>query len=656
MRIVDLDLRSRPLAPLGASDLAPCRRLATAPLADPRERLVHVRARASIVALVALTLVASSACNDEPSASSSLSATSPALTTSTSESGGESLGTDGSAGTAGTDVSTETSATTGDPTGFDGVDDAAIVALDLPATMACGLMQAASVTVRNTGTTAWSRDGELGVKLGAVDDDDPLATPGGTRIYLPEGVTVAPTGEYTFEMTLKAPLAPGVYVSDWQMVREGVHWFGEVGAKEVTVTCASSSGAVGLDGNSLIDEGGKFNALGATMMWAAWAYKFDRPRLEENLAYLRDHGFDYVRALGVVGDPGAPDYWDGREIDRQWPDYAEVIAGLTDLVHDQYGLRIEWTIFGDAQKNTPDPADRLALVDQFLAMSKGREDKIIHFEVANEYWQNGFDGADGLAELRALSKHMKDSTEILVAASAPAGYECEADILAVYGGDVADLATIHFDRDTSKVEGSWRPVRQPWEHGFCVGVPVGANNEPIGPGSSVAEENDPERLVAAAIVTHISGLPLYVFHSKAGVRGDQDLWEMPGVDAFVAMKSLLPGDLASWAPKNAHWADSPFVVYAGEGGQLLPDTMWVDLGAPESGVVRAYGSVQGSEFLVLPIGILGEVVMAPRKAAEFDVIDPMTGAIVSHEIRQAGEQFSVSGANRGALLLRGAYQ
>src|SRR5262245_42795878 len=62
------------------------------------------------------------------------------------------------------------------------------------------------------------------------------------------------------------------------------------------------TGLVQLDGNSLVDDGGKFNALGATMMWAAWGYKFDRARLEQNLAFLSEHGFHYIRALGVVGD------------------------------------------------------------------------------------------------------------------------------------------------------------------------------------------------------------------------------------------------------------------------------------------------------------------------------------------------------------------
>src|SRR5207245_789688 len=126
--------------------------------------------------------------------------------------------------------------------------------------------------------------------------------------------------------------------------------------------------------------------------------------------FLAEHGFDYFRALGVVGDPFQPDSWDGREIDWRWPDYDEVIAGLTDLAYDVYGLRVEWTLFGDGQLNIPDEADRYRLVDRFVAMAHGREHKIMHFELANEYWQNGFSGDAGLAQLRALTQYLRERT------------------------------------------------------------------------------------------------------------------------------------------------------------------------------------------------------------------------------------------------------
>jgi len=403
------------------------------------------------------------------------------------------------------------------------------------------------------------------------------------------------------------------------------------------------TGPVKLDGNSLSDDQGQFNALGTTMMWAAWGYKHDLARLEQNLDYISKHGFHFIRALGVVGDYGAADYWDGREIDWHWSDYDQVIAGLTDLCYDKYGLRIEWTLIGDGQKNLPSSSDRKALIDRFVAMSQGRAQKIIHFELANEAWQNGFEGAAGQAELRTLTQYLNGKTDILVAASAPDPTSCTA-AQALYSGSIADLATLHFDRDTGQKDGHWRPVWQPWWVQGCAGLPVASNNEPIGPGASVATENDPQKLVTGALMSHLSGLPLHVFHTGAGVRGDQNLWEMAGADAFGALPSYVPHDLASWTRKDPKAGDAPLRIFAEEGGQAKPDRTWPELAAPESGVVAAYGAVSGKKFVVLPLGIKGHVILEARVAQSFQVIDPLTGAVVSTHALAAGEKVTLSGA------------
>ena len=423
----------------------------------------------------------------------------------------------------------------------------------------------------------------------------------------------------------------------------------QVHGAEANVQAGRRSGPVRLDGRSLADAGGKFNALGASLFYGAWAYKHDRPRLERNLATLARYGFDYIRVLGVVGDANVPDSWDGRESDWRDPDYSTTIAGLTDLAYDKYGLRIEWTLIGDGQKNTPDRADRLRLVDTFLAMSRGREHKVIHFEIANEAWQNGFAGAEGARQLRELTKYMNDRTDVLVAASAPVDAEHARRL---YAGGVADIATVHFDRDVSKADGHWRPVRQPWEHQFS-GLPVGSSNEPIGPGSSVAAENDRVKLVAAALVTYVSGLPMYVYHSKAGIRGHEDLADMPGVDSFVHLKELVPPDLASWVPKNAHWPDSPFRAYARDAaGSPVPDTMWPDHKGG-NGAVRVYGAVHDQEFFVVPIGVKGSLTLEPRRKAEFEVIDPMTERVLDRKRLEAGRRFELAG--RELFVIRGRF-
>ena len=540
--------------------------------------------------------------------------------------------------------------------GGDPIDDAVVVSAELPEALACGATFTLRIVMRNTGNTLWTEAERY--RLGMVDDQDPFFPPGSdTRLKLPDEASVAPGGTWEFVAELRAPAAPGRYVTDWRMVHEAVQWFGASASSEVAVACeappAQRHGPVRLDDGVLVDDDGPFNALGTTLMWGAWAYKFDRPRLDTNLAAIADAGFDYVRLLGVVGDPDNPDYWDGREIDWRWPDYAEVIAGLTDLAYDRYGLRVQWTLIGDGQIAIPHEQDRYALADGFLAMAAGREQKIILLEVANEAWQNGFAGDDGVAQLRALTVYLRDRTDILVAASAPQGHECD-DYQRIYGGGVADIATIHFDRNVRLRDGHWRPVRQPWELAYCEGMPPGSNNEPIGPGASVAEEADPLKLVSAAIATYVCNLPMYVYHTSAGVRGDAHIFDMPGFHAFGALRTILPPDLVGWSRRNAHWDNSSFVVYAEDPAGEHADTMWPDLRDATSGTVRAYGDVNGDEFLVFVFGILNRVLMEPRRAMRFEVIDPITGAQRAEYDLAAGERFELSGSE--ALLLRGRYR
>jgi hypothetical protein len=413
-------------------------------------------------------------------------------------------------------------------------------------------------------------------------------------------------------------------------------------------------GMVRLDGRSLVDDTGHFNALGATLFSAARWYKFDLPRLERNLKFLSENGYDYIRVIGLLG-------WAGREVDPRWPDYDAVIAGVTDLAYDKYGIRVEWTIFGGTDF-TPAPADRLALVDRFLAMSKGRENKIILFEAANEYWQNGFGGDPGRAELRGLAQHLNDSTGILVAVSSPTSWD---DEVTLYTGGIADIITIHPDRNTGvQPDGPWRAVRQPWgEPNGAAGNVVASDDEPIGPGSSVASERDPLRLVMHAVTAQVSGLPFYTFHSRAGVgadyancaslgtcdlNGDKDLSEMPGANGFRAMKRYLPAGIENWTRQNHYWAGHPFRVYGD--GQL--NFMTTD--GAQNGVMRAYAAVSGdNEFVVALLRIVGTLRLEAKNDMKLCAVNPLTGAIVERHALAANEAVTFDGNALPGLVLRG---
>lgn len=118
--------------------------------------------------------------------------------------------------------------------GAEDLDDAVMVSVSFPGAIACGESATATVLMRNSGTTTWTPEG--GYKLGAVGDEDPLVV-GDVRVWLDEGVAVAPGQEHEFSVPLVAPGAAGDHLSDWQMVREGVAWFGQQASGQVQVTC-----------------------------------------------------------------------------------------------------------------------------------------------------------------------------------------------------------------------------------------------------------------------------------------------------------------------------------------------------------------------------------------------------------------------------------
>lgn len=206
-------------------------------------------------------------------------------------------------------------------------------------------------------------------------------------------------------------------------------------------------GPVRLCGHSLCDSNGPFLGLGVSYFQALRHAKHDRARLKSNLAFLASNGFNYIRVLSMVG-------WDGLEIApvtftnrtgrrvEAWPDYWQQFRDLLDLA-GRHGLRVEVTIFADAQHVMPERSTRLAHLDGLLANIAGRESRLMHLEVANEAWQNGFPGAQGVTDLRAFAQYLGDRTEVLVAITS--------------NDDISDQG-IARSRSPSRWN-RWRPIR-----------------------------------------------------------------------------------------------------------------------------------------------------------------------------------------------------
>jgi hypothetical protein len=413
------------------------------------------------------------------------------------------------------------------------------------------------------------------------------------------------------------------------------------------------AGVVRAEGHAVADAGGQFNALGATLFWGAWGYKFDRERLEANLAQLADSGVDYVRVAGEIF------LGSDRPTDPSWSDYGDTIEGFTDLAYDKFGIRTQWTIFGGIE-STPTRESRQALVDRFAELSRGRAEKIFAFEIANEFWQNGFKEAAGLEELRALGARLAAASENLVALSAPAD-----DVCAVYAGASADAATMHYERDFKGDDVGpyhFRPIRQPWGYpseydAGCSGrLPhVVFNNEPIGPEASGQADDQPIDLAMGYAVTFIAQNSAYVFHAGPGIRGGgrddlargrhANFAELPRfaemAGALKATKALLPPGLANWDHHNAQWGSAPFADF--------------DAAVGAGAIIRAYASTHDNDFVIAVLGIKKPLEARPRRAASFDVLDPTTGDTINHFERGAGEGFTLD-ASRPAVIIRGRWQ
>jgi len=428
---------------------------------------------------------------------------------------------------------------------------------------------------------------------------------------------------------------------------------------------SSGTNLVRLRGRSFCDDAGPFLGLGASYFQALRHAKYDRARLKSNLAFLASKGFNYVRILSMVS-------WDGLEIApvsftnragravEAWPDYWQQFRELLDLVA-QHGLRAEVTIFADAQYVMPLASTRQAHLDGILANMAGREAQILHLEVANEAWQNGFPGPQGTADLRAFTQYLADRTSVPVAITSNHNMG-DPGLIALYSGSAADLATVHFSRDTRTAEGGWLPVRDPYRLGNLPGLPPVTSNEPIGPGSSVSSESDPIKLCAAAVFAYLANLPAYVYHSRAGVYGYVNARPRPGeevrfedtagINAYRFLRQILPPDLASWVRNDGLEPGAPFTVFCN--GQ--PDRYWPDVNRPTDGCDRNIGGTKGSEFVCLPMGILGSgVTLQARRPVRFQVFDPLTGAAVSNLTLKAGDRFALP-QGPGAYILKGTFQ
>lgn len=109
--------------------------------------------------------------------------------------------------------------------------DSQIIESTIPDVMSPGGTYNVSVTIRNTGSNVWTSASNY--RLGALGLDVPFMNT--NRVSLPTNISVSTDGIITLNFMLTAPTTPGTYSIYWQMVCDGITWFGNTLRNEITV-------------------------------------------------------------------------------------------------------------------------------------------------------------------------------------------------------------------------------------------------------------------------------------------------------------------------------------------------------------------------------------------------------------------------------------
>jgi len=405
-------------------------------------------------------------------------------------------------------------------------------------------------------------------------------------------------------------------------------------------------GPVRLAGRSLVDDGGAWLGLGTSLFWAGWGWLHDRGRLDENLACAAGErpgheAVDYLRVLACVGHPGVSGTWQDRAITADDILSTDVVAELTDHAYDRYGLRLQWTIFGGVDTATT-PAIREAVVRRVGAQLRDRVHKVLYVEIGNESWQNGFSGGEGRAELFRLAETLRAVLPTTLIALTDSRQDGEFS-----RGSVADLQPVHLERDISGAGGRLRPVRQARE---VVEQPwAWVSQEPIGIDSSVAAEDDPERLTLSALYTWLCKGCAYTLHTGAGIRGGgaadlargrkANLWEQPTYAATIAAlraaRAVLPNDLPNftWHNSNSNYPGFPFRCEHGGSPKVI---------APETQLLRAFAAIAADGRMVcIPLGVMASTEFVAAREMAFERRAVLTGTVVDRVTLTVGQAYTV---------------
>jgi len=385
-----------------------------------------------------------------------------------------------------------------------------------------------------------------------------------------------------------------------------------------------------------VDDGGPFNAVAGSFFPLLWGIKFDRDRTLANLDEWI--GADALRIFGAVGEPG--DSWSDRIVDPRWPDYQAVLRQTLSECRAR-GLRLILTLIADVSATAPTAADRVAHIDRVLDVLLESPEQVLNLGITNEGL--AFDKNEALE----LVAHVRERTPFLVSSIA---------------GVNERPATVFAGRTERKVTGDggiWEHTEQPYD--LKDTVRIGSDEEPIGPQSSVAEDDDPLRNTAHAVCAWVCRAPIYVYHCGAGIRfggaADQargryaNFYDQPSFaptrQMLTAARDFLPPELASWGLiTHSHPRfEGQYPFKTGPLEPYDPSGWFLKTYANRSGTA----GVTGTRFAAVFLKIEKDIPLEAFADMRFDVSD-LRGGIESVELK-ANERHIVTA--RGAVAIRG---
>lgn len=381
---------------------------------------------------------------------------------------------------------------------------------------------------------------------------------------------------------------------------------------------------------------------GLSRFYHVWAMEADPDRVAREDDRDVAAGYDFKRVLLQVGSLDSNDYWAGRVANQNHPRHDEFVAGMLRGARDR-GLRVSASIIGKGNGMDRQSARR-DYVKRMAAVLREFRDVVLLAQVMNEPYAWGYITPQEALELeRLFQEHapgIPTSTGAHGLAEDCSGFEREA-----WG----QVGTPHLDRDQTKSEMRDRPWRQPWDWGLS-GAPL-MNDEPIGPGASVAEERRATVLRSHALVSFVSRFFGYVFHADEGIRGHGHLHEVPGYHEVPRAKLLLPGDLPNGEPVRATTPAEPSGKFPQRHWTLPGEYQRADNGNTR-GIVRVYGTqIHGAEYSV-PFGPVSDFELQATRALRVECYQQDLGAdpLWVHDV-DARERVRFSGAHPDYLLV-----